>query len=94
MNLANPTALIFSALLMLRHLGEHGAAHRTWKAMILSLAMGNHITRDRGRTSSTTEFTDEIIKQIKSFELAGGVTSAGSEKDRFSQLHSACQAVH
>jgi isocitrate dehydrogenase (NAD+) len=65
-NLANPTALIFSALLMLRHLGEHDAADRIWKAMILSLAMGNHITRDLGGTSTTTEFTDEIIKQIKS----------------------------
>jgi isocitrate dehydrogenase (NAD+) len=65
-NIANPTALIFSALLMLRHLGEVEAADRIWKAMVLSLAMGHHLTRDLGGTCSTTEFTDELIKEIKS----------------------------
>jgi isocitrate dehydrogenase (NAD+) len=65
-NLANPTALIFSSLLMLRHLGEHEAADRIWKSIILSLAMGHHLTRDLGGTCSTTEFTDELIKEIKS----------------------------
>ena len=65
-NIANPTALIFSSLLMLRHLGEHDAADRIWKAMVLSLAMGNHLTRDLGGTCSTTEFTDELIKEIRS----------------------------
>ncbi len=65
-NLANPTALIFSSLLMLRHLGEHDAAERIWKAMVLSLAMGHHLTKDLGGTCSTTEFTDELIKEIKS----------------------------
>ena len=65
-NLANPTALIFSALLMLRHLGEHDAAERIWKAMVLSLAMGRHLTHDLGGTCSTTEFTDELVKEIQS----------------------------
>lgn len=65
-NLANPTALIFSALLMLRHLGENDAAERIWKAMVLSLAMGRHLTHDLGGTCSTTEFTDELVKEIKS----------------------------
>ncbi|MBK7142067.1 MAG: isocitrate/isopropylmalate dehydrogenase family protein [bacterium] len=65
-NVANPTALIFSALLMLRYLGEEEAADRIWKAMVLSLAMGHHLTRDLGGTCSTTEFTDELIKEIKS----------------------------
>jgi len=65
-NLANPTALLFSALLMLRHIGEPEAADRIWKAMVLSLAMGHHLTRDLGGSCSTTEFTDELIKEIKS----------------------------
>lgn len=65
-NIANPTALIFSSLLMLRHIGEVEAADRIWKAMVLSLAMGHHLTRDLGGTCSTTEFTDELIKEIKS----------------------------
>jgi isocitrate/isopropylmalate dehydrogenase len=34
--------------------------------MVLSLAMGNHLTRDLGGTCSTTEFTDELVKEIKS----------------------------
>ncbi len=64
-NLANPTAVIFSALLMLRHLGENEAADRIWKAMVLNLAIGHHLTKDLGGTCSTTEFTDELIKEIK-----------------------------
>ncbi len=65
-NLANPTALIFSSLLMLRHLGEHEAANRIWKSIVLTLAMGHNLTRDLGGTCTTTEFTDELIKEIKS----------------------------
>ncbi len=65
-NIANPTALLFSSLLMLRHIGEPEAADRIWKAMVLSLAMGHHLTRDLGGSCSTTEFTDELIKEIKS----------------------------
>ncbi|MFZ5981235.1 MAG: isocitrate/isopropylmalate dehydrogenase family protein [Candidatus Zixiibacteriota bacterium] len=65
-NLANPTALIFSSLLMLRHLSEHGAADRIWKAIVLTLAMGRHLTGDLGGKCTTTEFTDELIKEIRS----------------------------
>ncbi len=65
-NLANPTALIFSALLMLRHLGEHDAADRIWKSIVVTLAIGHHLTRDLGGTCSTTEFTDALVKEIQS----------------------------
>ncbi len=65
-NLANPTALIFSALLMLRHLGEEEAADRIWKSMIVTLAIGHNLTRDLGGECSTTEYTDELVKEIKS----------------------------
>jgi isocitrate dehydrogenase (NAD+) len=65
-NIANPTALIFSSLLMLRHLGEDAAADRIWKAMVLTLAMGRNVTRDLGGKCSTTEFTDELVKEIES----------------------------
>jgi isocitrate dehydrogenase (NAD+) len=63
-NLANPTALIFSALLMLRHLGEHEAADRIWKSIVVTLAIGKHLTRDLGGNCSTSEFTDELVKEI------------------------------
>ncbi len=65
-NLVNPTALIFSALLMLRHLGEDDAATRIWKSTIVTLAEGKCLTRDLGGTASTTEYTDELVKEIKS----------------------------
>jgi isocitrate dehydrogenase (NAD+) len=64
--LANPTAVLFSSLLMLRHLGEEEAADRIWKAVVLTLAIGKHRTRDLGGTLSTQQYTDELIKEIKS----------------------------
>ncbi len=65
-NLANPTALIFSALMMLRHLGEDKAADRIWKSMVVTLAEGKHLTRDLGGDCSTSEFTDELVKEVSS----------------------------
>lgn len=65
-NLANPTALIFSALLMLRHLGEDEAADRIWKSIIVTLAIGKHLTKDLGGNCSTTEYTDALVSEIKS----------------------------
>ncbi len=65
-NIANPTALIFSALLMLRHLGEDAAADRIFKSVVVNLAIGKHLTADLGGTCSTSEYTDELIKEIKS----------------------------
>jgi isocitrate dehydrogenase (NAD+) len=63
-NLANPTALLFSALLMLHHLNEHEAADHIWKAAVVNLAIGHHLTHDLGGTYSTSEYTDELIKEI------------------------------
>lgn len=65
-NLANPCAIIFSALLMLRHLGEVEAADRIWKSVVVTLAIGKNLTGDLGGQASTTEFTDELVKEIKS----------------------------
>jgi len=65
-NIANPTALIFSALLMLRHLSEDAAADRIFKSVVVNLAIGKHLTADLGGTCSTSEYTDELIKEIKS----------------------------
>ncbi len=64
-NIANPSAVLFSALLMLRHLGEDEAADRIWKSIVLTLAMGRHLTGDLGGTCSTSEFADELIKEIR-----------------------------
>jgi len=61
--IANPTALIFSALLMLRHIAEDAAADRIWRAIVLTLAMG-YKTRDLGGTLTTEQYTDELVKEV------------------------------
>jgi isocitrate dehydrogenase (NAD+) len=64
--LANPTALMQSAVLMLSHLGERDASARLKKALEQVYADGRHLTRDVGGTASTTEFTDAVIACVNS----------------------------
>jgi len=59
-NRANPTALLLSAVLMLRHIGEGDAADRVSAALNRVLADGAVRTRDMGGTASTTEFAEAI----------------------------------
>jgi isocitrate dehydrogenase (NAD+) len=59
-NVANPTALLLSAVMMLRHLGEHDAATRVKAALDDVLSRGEIRTRDLGGTASTTEFTHAL----------------------------------
>jgi isocitrate dehydrogenase (NAD+) len=62
--IANPTALMSSSILMLRHLGEGVAADRLQKALALTFREGTHLTRDLGGTCGTNEFTDAVIKNL------------------------------
>ena len=64
-NIANPTALIFSAVLMLRHLGENEAADDIWKAILLTISIGNNLTKDLGGKASTEEYANQLIKEIQ-----------------------------
>ena len=64
-NLANPTALLLSALLMLRHLGETSAADRIQQALEAVLAKGAVRTRDLGGSSTTSEFTSAVCAAIE-----------------------------
>src|SRR6266513_488677 len=57
-NLANPTALLMSAIMMLRYLGELDAANRIETALNKVLAERTTVTRDQGGTASTSQFTD------------------------------------
>jgi isocitrate dehydrogenase (NAD+) len=59
--LANPTALMQSAVLMLAHLGERDAAARLECAIHQVYAGGRHLTGDVGGKASTAEFTDAVI---------------------------------
>jgi isocitrate dehydrogenase (NAD+) len=65
-NLANPTALLLSALMMLDHLGERAASARIGAALDRVLTDGVIRTRDLGGTATTTEFTDAICRQLES----------------------------
>jgi isocitrate dehydrogenase (NAD+) len=61
---ANPTALLFSALLMLRHIGEGAVADRIMDAVVETLAEGKVRTRDLGGTATTMEYTDAICQRL------------------------------
>jgi len=64
-NLANPMALLMSAIMMLRHIGETERAGAVMQAMVAVLAEGKVRTRDLGGTSTTTEFADAIRHHIE-----------------------------
>jgi isocitrate dehydrogenase (NAD+) len=63
--LANPTALIQSAVLMLAHLGERDASARLQNALERVYGEGQHLTGDVGGKASTGEFTDAVISHIR-----------------------------
>ena len=63
-NVANPTALLLSGLMLLRHVGERAAADVIFGALSRVLAGGTTLTRDLGGTASTTEFTDAVLREI------------------------------
>jgi len=63
-NVANPMALLLSALLMLQHIGEAPMAERIMKALTVVLAADQIRTRDLGGTASTVEFTAAICRRL------------------------------
>jgi isocitrate dehydrogenase (NAD+) len=64
-NLANPTALLLSGLMMLDHIGERQASARIRGALDTILSEGRVRTRDLGGQASTTEFTDAICAALR-----------------------------
>lgn len=71
LNKVNPTALILSGMLMLRHLGEHGAADRLERAVAHVIAEGRHVTydmkpdRNDPTAVGTREMADAIVRAIQ-----------------------------
>jgi isocitrate dehydrogenase (NAD+) len=63
-NIANPTALLLSAVLMLHHIDESTAASRIMSALGRVLLEGKTRTRDLGGRASTSEFSDAICRAI------------------------------
>jgi isocitrate dehydrogenase (NAD+) len=64
-NLANPTALLLSAVMMLRHIDEDRAADRIMSALGRVLSGGHTRTRDLGGTATTTEFAEAVCRAIE-----------------------------
>ncbi len=63
--IANPTALVQSGVLMLRHLGEIKAADQVQGALEAVLGAGKVRTQDLGGKATTTEYADAIIAALK-----------------------------
>lgn len=66
-NMANPTAFILSYVMMLKHLGLPFFAQKIEDGVFKTINDGQVRTFDIGGNNSTDEFTDEVIKNIKSY---------------------------
>lgn len=63
--IANPTAILMSAILMLKHIGERDAAANVEQAMLAVFAEGATITRDLGGSASTIDFANAIVDKLR-----------------------------
>jgi isocitrate dehydrogenase (NAD+) len=63
-NIANPTSAILSGIMMLKYINEEAAALRIENALVKVLKNKEFHTKDIGGKLSTTEFKDEIIKEL------------------------------
>ncbi len=61
---ANPTALLLSSAMMLRHLHFPSFADRLEQAVLSVLAEGTFRTKDLGGTSSTQDIVDAVIQKL------------------------------
>jgi len=64
-NKANPTALMLSGVLLLRHIGEQAAAERVEAAIRAVIAEGRTVTYDLGGSAGTSEFADAIVARLQ-----------------------------
>ncbi|MEM6335167.1 MAG: isocitrate/isopropylmalate family dehydrogenase [Bacteroidota bacterium] len=63
-NKANPTALMLTAEMMLRHLGEKAAADALHAGVLDTYNEGTHLTGDLGGTATTTEFATRVAEHV------------------------------
>jgi isocitrate dehydrogenase (NAD+) len=75
---ANPTALILSGVLMLRHLGQPGTADRVERALRDVIAEGRTVTYDLGGSAGTAAFADAIIERLGDLPAADGGAATAS----------------
>src|SRR5690348_7051223 len=74
-NIANPTAVIRCALLMLRHLGEVEAALKIRNALEKTYRNREKLTRDVGGQAGTSEFADSVIEAMAVSNQVGSTQS-------------------
>lgn len=65
-DLANPTALLLSSVMMLRYMDLYEHAGRIEAACFQTIKEGKHITGDLGGSGKCSQFTDEIIRKLES----------------------------
>jgi isocitrate dehydrogenase (NAD+) len=63
--IANPTAMILAAVMLLDHVGERRAAKRIFDALETVLLKGERLTPDLHGRSSTTQFADAIMREVE-----------------------------
>lgn len=63
-DVANPMALLLSAVLMLRHLGEQAHADRVMAGLNAVLTAGTTLTGDLGGTATTTAFAEAVCEAL------------------------------
>src|ERR1700684_542015 len=68
-NLANPTALLRSGLLMLRHLGEFDASMQIRNALEKVYRHPEKLTKDVGGKAGTSEFADAVIEKMQNAKM-------------------------
>ncbi len=78
MNRANPTALILSGVLMLRHLGHHDAAARVETALREVVAEGRATTADMGGPAGTSQYADAIVERLRAGVAGPAAATVGS----------------
>ena len=61
---ANPTALMMSTVMMLRHVGDEACALRVEKALFSALEQGSARTRDIGGTATTQQFAGAVAANL------------------------------
>ena len=64
-DIANPTALVQSAILMLRHIDEDGAADKVQAALEKTYSAKKTLTRDVGGKAGTRAFADAVIANME-----------------------------
>jgi isocitrate dehydrogenase (NAD+) len=78
--LANPTAVLRSSILMLRHLGEQQEADRIQRALEVVYSERKHLTRDASGSASTNQFADAVIAAMENVPAALSAPASGKNQ--------------